>query len=319
MHDAGIREWHFAAVISRWTLNFVIKSNSSQQFGANLGCANNSIDLVLNESENGFVWHLVIYPLLISFCVEKQLHFFGANYIVRKSETSYFFVCYCLLCLFLIAIITQIFNVVSFSLSPSVAGYMCRFVIYGMHKATYPLEMIRWIYTFSLKHNSTICNNKNASQFLQCFLMISRCLPACHLVSCYVFFSLHISICGTRNAIEIRTRATNSFTPCSLKCMRFFWEEKHMKKRVCAYVMQYFINWKLIITSYDVSAVAIIMLFFFYFNRFSDSRGEFTFHNWQFTMRECLIKNNIYRKICIISFVQSKWYPFKMTLFHHPS
>lgn len=117
-------------------MNFVIKSNSSQQFGANLGCANNSIDLVLNGSENGFVWHLVIYPLLISFCVEKQLHFFGANYIVRKSETSYFFfVCYCLLCLFLIAIITQIFNVVSFSLSPSVAGYMCRFVIYGMHKA----------------------------------------------------------------------------------------------------------------------------------------------------------------------------------------
>lgn len=91
MHGAGIREWHFAAVISRWTLNFVIKSNSSQQFGANLGCANNSIDLVLNESENGFVWHLVIYPLLISFCVEKQLHFFGANYIVRKSETSDFF------------------------------------------------------------------------------------------------------------------------------------------------------------------------------------------------------------------------------------
>lgn len=213
-------------------MNFVIKSNSSQQFGANLGCANNSIDLVLNGSENGFVWHLVIYPLLISFCVEKQLHFFGANYIVRKSETSYFFfVCYCLLCLFLIAIITQIFNVVSFSLSPSVAGYMCRFVIYGMHKAH-----IHWKWSAGSIHFLWITIQQFAITKIHCnfcnafWWSHDACLPACHLFSCYVFFSLHISICGTRNAIEIRTRATNSFTPCSLECMRFFLRRKAYEK-----------------------------------------------------------------------------------------
>lgn len=160
-------------------MNFVIKSNSSQQFGANLGCANNSIDLVLNGSENGFVWHLVIYPLLISFCVEKQLHFFGANYIVRKSETSYFFR--------LLLPFVSFFNCYyytniqcGFFFSISVCGWLHVPIRNLWHaQSTYPLEMIRWIYTFSLKYNSTICNNKNALQFLQCFLMISRCLPAC--------------------------------------------------------------------------------------------------------------------------------------------
>lgn len=150
-------------------------------------------------------------------------------------------------------------------------------------------------------------------------LTMPACLPAIWFRVTF-FFSSHFHL-WNKKCNRNKNKSYKFLYPMFSKMYEIFFEKKSKWKSVCtvhAYVMQYFINWKLIITSYDVSAVAIIMLFFFYFNRFSDSRGEFTFHNWQFTMRECLIKNNIYRKICIISFVQSKWYPLKMTLFHHP-
>lgn len=140
------------------------------------------------------------------------------------------------------------------------SGYMCRFVIYGMH------EHIHWKqrgYMYFLWSAFQPFAITRMQCLLQCISMISQCQPFR-----FVFLSLH-AIRGTRTSNEQALQIPNFMFSQMLEISM----EKYSRMSMLwkCFVWCIFINWKLIITRFDASQVYnyVVFLLFKWIFRFS--------------------------------------------------